>query len=292
MSNVSQTRRSLGQWFDRIPFENASIIVPALITIAFEVFLLSRDIFWLRDMLGELFTAYFGVVGITSAALAQLEMVKIQRNVGHLVSMSLRPLEGFSEIFERAFLMLKDSDDELYFATFVGRFGLLHEDRAEVLQALHRLGVISGDQDLSTRVEQFEDLLIERVTSYRRLKLVLLEVPNLEALVQKINPDADVPNVLDKEIGFRKRLLASMSARRVNSPTDCVTVQDLPQQVLIARMRRPNGDRLFGCLVFLVGTETKIMEQPVGYYTEAPAIASVYIRYLEAIEATGTPLNQ
>lgn len=266
-----------------------SVVVPLIITVVFEFWLLFQGPFEYRGRLGEIFTVYFGVVGVVSAILAHTAMADLHVKIRHLIEMSLQPLRSFAEVLRKARVLVERAEGEIYFVSLVAGFGSLHTCNERVVEEYEASARLSGrNEKYAEAVEGFFEALRDKISKLNRVKMLFLDEDKLGEILDQLKTrdgyeSLDVDNVIQVELERRRRLALALGSRKTPIVEGCGSASVLPEQVLIARMADPYGETVYGCLVFLVGSEFPRRERAVGYYIEAKEIASIYMAFVDGL---------
>lgn len=234
---------------------------------------------------------------------------RLEKDIVDLEDATRRNLMGFAQIFDRSLWLLKNAEREIIYANFVLGFGSAHEANESVTKSYGELQAERRRKgNLQTAINDFIITFREKAGSnaISRLKIVTLKEDIigsefLDVLAKRTGyqyleaaSDANKDNqklknkevVLNKEKDFRKKMLHAL--RAADRETDEWRVGPrLPVQILIAGLppREGSQESRYGCLVFLLGTESLAgithpgMEK--GFYTELQHIIEMYRDFVD-----------
>jgi len=225
--------------------------------------------------------------------------VRLEKDIENLEDATRRNLNGFHEIFARAYWLLNQAEEEIWYVNFLFGFGSVHLCNAEIADKYKAVaGVLRLPQtDYAQAVPAFHRVLTDRIMQVPTVRALVLRQDALKTgVVDRLHDrggvyaSLDLASVLDKEGKIYADISSAFGLRRIhNMPDDpesfaVYQTKSVPMQLLITQLARSNGaERKHGCLVFLVGTENVKAAAPRGFYTELDHVVEVYRSFAQGL---------
>lgn len=323
MSNSDELHHERGPNQSRILAWRTEIawLVQLLYTVALVVLSFVKGWTWTTSNLGTLLTAEFGMIGIIGSVLTGFILRDIRRSEGKLTSdisrikkieerlayditeledATRRNLEGFGDIFARAYWLLGQSQDRLIYVNFCVRFGMPHVDaqvvKSDYAVTAKMLGL--DTTDFGTAVNRFYTLMDQKMRTIPKAELLLLDPVALhDRFLQPLKRKKEYQNLNIKEV-LATESIAQMGIANARGGRksqfhqgDFLKTSDLavfqsnsiPIQLLITRIPGRDGGGKWGTLVFLLGTENVHGDIPRGFYSELDHIEKVYSNFAQGL---------
>jgi hypothetical protein len=200
-------------------------------------------------------------------------------------------LEGFPEVFKKAFEMIQQAQDKLYLINFAMNFGAPHLCNSEFRETYSKkfrgrdleADVSKFFETLQIKVAQISDVQILTVNNEGCLTNFLEPLSQRDGYRNSMNVAEQRRNAEEAKTEIRKWLNLRSSGKTF------VEATSLPIQLLITGLppdaKHPNGG--VGCLVFMVGTEVLKSDLEPGeepaFYTELESMSSMFSKLALAL---------
>ena len=244
-----------------------------------------------------LVTVWFGLLGIGASFNAGNQANRLEKGIENLEEVVRFRLNGIPSILGPAIHLMEKATDELFFMTFTPFLGAAHLDALAADKGESEVSVI-GEESTETfelAVNHFREKLEEKIKVIPKMKLLTVTEtgwrPFFEGL--KLRRDGYDNLDVDKEMAKLKTSIewvieeaAHTHKARVattgTSPARVIIkqVDSIPFQMLSAKLkpRFDGGAERWGCLVFMVGSETVGLNRAtVGFYTEVKDFMDIFM---------------
>jgi hypothetical protein len=280
----------------------------------------------LKNNLAVIFVLVLGVWAFAGAVLVQVQMNRLvnheKRLIASVEDATRHVLLGLPQIFDRAYQLISEAEDELWIISFALNFGACHSQIPAVAAEYSKLPMnnfyrsLKRRRTMATDVASFLETLRKKVVDIPKVHILTLFD---EAIMDNfLEPLAGRPGygqifedkknelygqVQRAKAGIMERMQNGRDKSQIDTEHSCglYQIDTLPLQLFIAGA--PKGKT--GCLVFMVGTEilqaakSKVEDgdkdnnnksvrqdkqfQEPGFYTELTEVVDVYRSLAEAL---------
>lgn len=257
----------------------------------------ATHIITLFGWLSMLVTIWFGLLGIGASYNAGNQANRLEKGLEDLQEVVRFRLNGIPSIMGPAIHLVDKATDELFFMTFTPFLGAAHLDALAADKGESAVSVI-GEESTETfefAVNHFREKLEEKIKVIPKMKLLIVSEAGWKPFFEGLKLRGDGYNSLDvnKELTKLKTSIEWVIEEAVHCHKARVAtagalperviikqVDSIPFQMLAAKLkpRFDGGAVRWGCLVFMVGSETVGLNRAtVGFYTEVKDFMDIFM---------------